>query len=712
MVTRRGEDEPGPPDVSHSLLRPTVRGRRPSNRPRPSTGSSGGGIPYETGDDRLESQRLAAIVEASDDAIVSKTLDGTVSYWNPGATRISGYTAGEMVGSPITRIVPVELQDEEAEILAKLARGERIDHYETVRLVKGGRHITVSLSVSPLRDAAGKVVGASKIARNITSRKETEDALRSANDALRSANEALRNANEVAHQLRMEAENANRAKTDFLAAMSHEIRTPLNCIKGVVYLLTKSTELTLEQRRYVDLVKNASAALLTTVDDILDFSKVEAGQMDLELRPFKPSTLIHDTVAIVAPSAKAKSLELTCAIDAGAPEWVLGDQRRLRQVLFNLLSNAVKFTAEGSIQVCVRSQVAADGRGEIYFSVTDTGVGVPKEHQSRLFRQFSQADSSVSRRYGGTGLGLAICKRLVELMDGKIGIVSDVGQGSTVWFTARLPSVSEPAPAPASERSLDRVDDRTFRILVVDDVDTNLEIVEAFLQDSGYHVVCVSSGLEAIQVLGGASFDLVLMDVQMPMMDGVTATQRIRALPAPIGNIPIIAMTGHVMPREVKTFLEAGMNGHVGKPIERAKLHENIRRWLPSEDKDNVRVKSMSFDFDRSIFDTFLRVLGAEKAERIAAKFLKSLTCAFKSTFTETQREAHCLINVAGMLGLSGLVRACRRIAEFAPTPTPECGGEALQELQQAQLRARQTLTKHLLPKLRRISVRPGRLRA
>jgi len=705
MATRRRKGEPSSSIVLPRNLRPTTRGRRASKRPHPSPGSPAGGILYETGGDLQTSQQLCAIVEESDDAIISGTLGGTVKYWNPGATRIFGYTAPEMVGSPIARIVPVELQAEEAEILARLARGEHIDHYETVRLAKDGRRMTVSLAVSPLRDAAGKVIGASKIARDISSRKETEA-------ALRNANEALRNANEVAQQLRTEAEDANRAKTDFLAAMSHEIRTPLNCIKGVVYLLRKSTELTPEQRRYADLVKNASAALLTIVDDILDFSKVEAGQMDLEPRPFSPWTLVHDAAAIVAPAVNAKNLELACAIDAGVPKWVLGDDGRLRQILLNLLSNAVKFTNEGSVKVDARSQIAADGREEIFFSVTDTGVGVPKEHQHRLFKQFSQADSSVSRRHGGTGLGLVICKRLVELMDGKIGIVSEAGQGSTVWFTAHLPSVSKGAPAPTCERPVDRIDDRMFRILVVDDIDTNLEIVEAFLQDSGYHVVCVGSGLEAIQMLSSVRFDLVLMDVQMPMMDGVTATQRIRALPAPIGDIPVIAMTGHVMPQQVKTFLEAGMNDHIGKPIDRAKLHENIRRWLLSGDNDNARNELKSSEFDRSIFDTFVLVLGADKAKRIADKFLKSLTGAFKSTFVESQHEAHGLINIAGMLGLSHLVRACRLIAEFAPSQEPECSGRVLQELQRAQLIARQTLTKQLLPKLRRVSVRPGRRRA
>ena len=257
-----------------------------------------------------------------------------------------------------------------------------------------------------------------------------------------------------------------------------------------------------------------------------------------------------------------------------------------------------------------------------------------------------------------------------------------------------------------------QIGDRTFRILVVDDIDTNLEVVEAFLQDSGHHVVCVSSGLEAIQMLGSARFDLVLMDIRMPMMDGVSATQRIRALPSPIGEIPIIAMTGHVMPQEVKTFLEAGMNGHVGKPIERAKLDESIRRWLPSGDNDNARMELKSSNFDQTMFEAFVRVLGADKAERIADRFLKSLTGAFKSTLSESQREAHGLINTAGMLGLSGLVRACRAIAELAPSPEPECGGKALQELQQAQLIARQTLTKQLLPKLRRIPVRQARRRA
>jgi len=655
-------------------------------------GRSDENIP-DQGSVMLELQRLATIVEGSDDAIVSKTLEGTVTTWNAGATRIFGYTAEEMIGLPITRILPADLDAEEAEMTAKLTRGERIDRFDTVRLARDGRKVAVSLTVSPLRDAAGNVVGVSKIARDISDRKDTED-------ALRGANEALRNANEAALQLRVEAENANRAKTEFLAVMSHEIRTPLNSIKGFVDLLTNSTELTPQQRRYVHLVEASNAALLRIVDDILDFSKVEAGRMDLELRPFSLWSLIQDTVAIVAPAVSEKNVKLTVTIEPDVPEWITGDYGRLRQVLLNLLNNAVRFTEEGSINVEVRPRIAAGGRERIFFSVTDTGVGVPAEHQRRLFKPFSQADSSVSRRHGGTGLGLAICKRLVELMDGEIGIVSEVGQGSTFWFTASLPGASEPAREPASERVHDHIGGRKARILVVDDIETNLEIVEAYLRDSGYRVDCVSSGLEAIQLLGSAHFDLILMDVQMPVMNGVTTTQRIRALPAPIGDIPIIAMTANVLPQQVRSFLEAGMNDHVGKPIERAKLYNNVRRWLPRIESGSAGMAPNSSNFEGATFDDFVLVVGAEKARQIAVKFMESLSGAFKSTFMEAQREAHDLINAAGVLGLEGLVTACRRVAELAPSQESERSRVVMKELHRAQSIARQVVTKRLLPKL------------
>jgi len=672
-----------------------AQGRR-ATRPRLSPGKRAAGATLGTVVDPLASQWLATIVEGSDDAIIGKSLDGTVGSWNSGATRIFGYTSAEMIGSPISRLIPDELAAEEVEILARLARGERFDHFETVRIAKDRRRVPVSLAVSPILDAVGKVVGASNIARDLSSRKAAEQTLRDAKDQ--------------AQRMQAEADNANQAKTDFLAAMSHEIRTPLNCIEGVIYLLTRSQALTPEQLRYADLVKNASVALRIIVDDILDFSKVEAGQLDLEPRPFELAALIRDTVAIVAPLATAKNLELTCVIDAGAPKWVSGDQRRLRQVLLNLLANAVKFTMEGSVKLAAGSQTAADGREQMVFSVTDTGLGVATENLHRLFRAFSQADNAVNRLHGGTGLGLAICKRIVEMMGGEIGIVSEIGEGSIVSFTAHLPSVA--GPALVSEKPVDKVGVRNCRILVVDDIDTNLEIVETYLQDAGHSVVSVNSGLGAIQLLGNSRFDLVLMDVQMPMMDGVTATRCIRALSAPIGDIPIIAMTAHVLPQQVKTFLEAGMNDHIGKPIELAKLLEMVRRWQPGAGKDGVCVESDPTDFDRPTLDTFVLAVGTEKATLIAHKFLESLSGAFKSTFTDSQHEAHDLINTAGVFGLCGFVRACREIAEVAPSQELERSGQVLQEMQRAQSIALRTLTKQLLAKLRAVAVPPVRRRA
>jgi PAS domain S-box-containing protein len=626
-----------------------------------------------------EAARLAAIVDGSEDAIVGKDLDGIVTSWNGSAARIFGFTAQEMVGQSIMRIVPDDLQVEEREIIARLMLGERLDHFDTVRLAKGGRRIDVSLTVSPLRDAAGNVVGASKVARDVTERRRVEQALLDAT---------------------VEAERANRAKTEFLAVMSHEIRTPLNSISGFTDLLATTTQLTPQQRRFTDLVKTANSALLAIVNDILDFSKVEAGQLELERRPFSLSRLIRDTVAIVSPMAAVKNLRVNVTIEPGAPETIMGDHSRLRQILLNLLNNAVKFTVKGSITVDVREQTGTDGHDRIRFSVTDSGVGIPAEQQHRLFKGFSQADSSVNRKHGGTGLGLAICKRLVELMGGEIGVVSEEGRGSTIWFYAHLPEIARPTSEPEITTRLENRAATKARILVVDDIETNLEIVEAYLLDREYRVECAGSGIEAIQMLGSQHYDLILMDVQMPVMDGVAATRRIRALPSPIKDIPIIAMTGNVLPQQVRSFLEAGMNDHIGKPIERVKLYNNLLRWLPEKGGSEPSRDSPAPILDADKFDEFLLLVGDKKAERIVEKFLVSLCDAFQSTPLESQREAHALINAAGVIGLERLVEACRSAEELA-SQDPDDARATTSELLSAQAMARQTLTTRLLPKLR-----------
>jgi PAS domain S-box-containing protein len=641
------------------------------------------------------SARYFAIVDTAVDAIIVADCFGQVRSFNRSAETIFGYSAAEVIGRNIKLLMPeADRSNHDGYLAAYRDTGMRkitgIGR-EVLGRRKDGSDVALELSIAEWCDVDGQRCFTG-IMRDVTLRNLQA--------------RELRDAIEVAQQARVEAESASHAKTEFLAVMSHEIRTPLTSISGFVELLTRTSKLTRQQRRYIGLVRAANAALLTIVNDILDFSKVEAGQLELERRSFSPLALIRETVAIVHVIATRKKLRLKCTIDRGVSNWLMGDDARLRQILLNLLNNAVKFTEAGTIAVSVRKETPADGRERIHFSVKDTGVGIPVEQQHRLFKHFSQADSSVSRRYGGTGLGLAICKRLVELMDGEIGVVSNIGKGSTIWFTAHLPPSVEPVRESKGESQPHESFSNRPRILIVDDIDSNREIVEAYLEDNGYLIATVGSGAEAIRALEIEAYDLVLMDIQMPVMDGVTATKRIRALPPPNKDIPIIAMTGNVLPQQVRLFLEAGMNDHVGKPIERAKLCNNVRRWLPREEGSEVRVGLGASHFDKPKFDEFVHIVGVEKAERIVVKFLQDLGDAFKLTAAETREEAHALINCAGVLGFESLVLACRAIGSVS-LEDADRQLVVLQEGRRAQSIARQTITAQLLPKLQVVSLRP-----
>ena len=528
---------------------------------------------------RENADRYRAIVDTAEDAIIVADHLGLIRGFNRAAEKIFGYTAEEAVGRNVKFLMSNADQYRYDSYLAACRETGERNFIGVGREVVGRRNdgttVSLELSIAEWRDADGQPCFTG-IMRDVTERN-------------RQARQLL-DATEVAQQARIEAEGASEAKSEFLAVMSHEIRTPLTSISGFMDLLKHTDGLSSQQRRYVDLVQTANAALLAIVDDILDFSKVEAGEMELECRPFRTSAMIEDAMTIVRPGALAKNLLLKSVVSSNVPEWLMGDQSRLRQVLLNLLSNAVKFTEKGTITIDVRLQTSV-GHGErVRFSVADTGIGVAADRQHRLFKKFSQGDSSMSRRHGGAGLGLVICKQLVELMDGQIGIHSDVDQGSTVWFTARLPAVNPPTSQSSSEAPVEYAADKKVRILVVDDIETNREIVEAYLRDNNYDVAAVGSAVDAIRLLRSERYDVILMDIQMPFMDGVTATRCIRALPHPYKDIPIIAMTGNVLPQQVRSFLDAGMNDHVGKPIERAKLYSSVRRWIPKRDAHEVVV--------------------------------------------------------------------------------------------------------------------------
>jgi signal transduction histidine kinase/CheY-like chemotaxis protein len=381
---------------------------------------------------------------------------------------------------------------------------------------------------------------------------------------------SIRRKTEEIQLLLARAEEASRAKSEFLATVSHEIRTPLNGVLGMQELVL-ATQLTPEQRNFIQEAQACTRSLLALLNDVLDLSKIEAGRLTLAQEAFEVHQLISDTLRPVQAEIVRKKLEFRNDVQPDLPNVLAGDPVRLRQVLMNLLSNAVKFTDKGAITLKVAGRPTEDGRVHVTFAVTDTGIGISPEHQSRIFDSFRQADGSIARRFGGTGLGLAIASRLVGMMGGKLIVSSTEGAGSTFSFTIVLAAVEANLVRTADLHEVPAVPGR--RILVVEDNAVNRRVAEVILRRAGYIVESATEGHEALRLVSTSHFDAILMDVQMPDMDGLQVTRTIRTnFPEPSASVPIIALTANVMPGDVEKCIAAGMNGYVAKPFHSREL--------------------------------------------------------------------------------------------------------------------------------------------
>ena len=521
-------------------------------------------VMYEDISDRRRADhaltQLASIVQTSEDAIVGEDLAGTVTSWNSGAERVFGYGLGEIRGKRAAVLVPPERRQEVQSILDRIGRGERVEHFETVRVRKDGSLVPVSLSLSVTRDGAGRMSGFSWIARDVS----VQAAVRVAMEDARAA-----------------AERSARARSQFLANMSHEIRTPMNAVLGLTELLL-DTELTAEQRRSLAMVQSSGETLLALLNDVLDFSKIDAEHLELEDIPYDLRHVIESTASLLAVRARAKKIELIADVAADVPQTVRGDPTRLRQVLTNLIGNALKFTEQGEVVVAAAPSGQRDGRTLVAFAVRDTGIGIPESHLGAIFEEFTQADASMTRRYGGTGLGLTIARRLVAAMGGELSVTSVVGRGSEFAFS--IPYALAPTPE-AGPPTATVLADR--HVLVVDDNATNRRILREMLSSAAIVVMEAAGVTEGLEALGrarraGTPVDLVVLDAQMPERDGFDFAAAVRE-DAALANLRLLMLTSAGQRGDAQRCRELGIGGYLTKPIPRADLLEGVAAVLRNE---------------------------------------------------------------------------------------------------------------------------------
>jgi PAS domain S-box-containing protein len=523
---------------------------------------------------RRQRSLMYALIDSIPDMIFYKDLKGIYIGCNPAFGKFSGHHWREVVGKTDYDLFTKEMADFfRGQDRIMLDSGKPRNNEEWVKYPDGKWVLSDTLR-TPYLGPHGEILGLIGIGRDITERKEMEQELKKAKNS---------------------AESANRAKSEFLAAMSHEIRTPMSGIIGTAQLLNE-TRLTPEQSNYLRLIRKSADALLTIINDILDISKIEAGKVELEVIEFNLKTTLSDMNELMTVKAAEKSLLYTCKIGADVPAFVKGDPTRIRQILINLIGNAIKFTDDGGVTLYVQSEKITETHITLSFSVEDTGIGIPSDKIDQLFEKFTQADMSTTRKYGGTGLGLAISRQLSEMMGGKMNVTSQMGKGSVFRFTAVMEKSERTEEEQAileqklqaakraliPEEGVSTEWKKTKRILLAEDNETLQVVSLGLLKKLGYKAHLVENGEEAVKALARAHYDLVLMDMEMPIMDGYMATRKIRAGELNVQNpdVPIVAMTAHAMKEELERCLTVGMNDYLTKPVQIIKLGEMLEKYL------------------------------------------------------------------------------------------------------------------------------------
>ncbi|MBD2770818.1 ATP-binding protein [Iningainema tapete] len=623
-------------------------------------------------------QYIEQIITSMADALLVTTLSGKIKSINQAAQTLLEYDEAELINQHISKFIiyPTPLFKE----------------IETVCQTKSGKKVPVAFSCSIVQTEIENFQGYVYILRDITERKQAE-----------------------------------LAKQEFLAMISHEIRTPISSVIGMASLVL-NTELTQQQRDFVEIIETSGNALLKIINDILDFSKIDSGKLELEAEPFDLRNCISEALDIVAHQAREKGLKLTFLDHPHLPSVIIGDITRLRQILMNLLSNAIKFTETGSIEVSAIAHQNEDTHQnyEIQFAVKDTGIGIPSDRLQRLFKAFSQVNSSITRNYGGTGLGLAICKKLAELMGGRIWVESEPGAGSTFYFTITAP-VSDKLAPPIPTHQEELPEDvsmavaHPLRILLVEDHIINQKMVKLMLQQIGYQADVASNGLEALLALRRQPYDVVLMDVHMPQMDGITATKQIKQEWTPDICPRIVALTASVMSGDRELFLTAGMDDYLSKPIQIEELKRILRRCQPLRGREGVGEKGSggerekgregerekgrkgeskiqnSSSVDKSALQEILRI--AEFNSEInsteflleiitdyleeAPKLLQDIRDAFSQNNPKTLRRlAHTFSSTSATLGATTLAALCKELEAMAVTEVMAGAAELISQIE------------------------------